>query len=121
MTTGVGLIRSGLFLEFGSIVWGALIPATPYPRLALVGHLVGSSLGMLTIGTGILLRSDLFDLSHNQLMTVKWGLNSSWLMVAVEMANAWWGARNALPLVRRLWHYDRYMLMILVGSCTCRN
>lgn len=97
--TGAGLIRSGLFLELGSIVWGGFIPQTPYPRLALVGHLVGSSLGMLAMGTGILLRTDFFNLSQVQLSTVAWGINSSWLMVGVEIANAWWGARNALPMV----------------------
>lgn len=86
-------------LGVGQHCVGGFIPLTPFPRLALVGHLVGSSIGILALSTGILLRSDFFDLSRLQLKIVGWGINSSWLIVGVEMANAWWGARKALPIV----------------------
>jgi len=71
INSGTSLIRNALLMELVSILWGAFIPQTPFPRLALVGHLVGSSIGTLALGTGVLLRSDLFELSRLQLRIVE--------------------------------------------------
>lgn len=88
---GLGLILAGL-------LWGFVPPHTPYPRLAVGAHIQFESNGALFLLLGIAL----LTLPHaagpgtaRVLVATAW---LTWLMVLSEVANAWWGANQLLPV-----------------------
>ncbi|KIM20512.1 hypothetical protein M408DRAFT_30294 [Serendipita vermifera MAFF 305830] len=55
--------------------------------------------GALLTVVGLVLRQpDLISLSPLQAFIVTWGLNSTWISIASECANAYWGTKNTLPI-----------------------
>ena len=86
-----------LFVLVG-LVWGLVVPATPYPRLALGAHIQFVTNGMLFI----VLATALLALPHSV------GLKSVWVMVVAawltwamaisEVANSWWGTTQTLSI-----------------------
>ena len=91
------LIHGMLFILVG-LVWGLVVPHTPYPRLALAAHIGFEGSGILYIVVAILL----FALPHRVGQKSIWALLVSvwltWPMLISEMANAWWGTIQMLPL-----------------------
>ena len=91
------LIHGRVFVLLG-LVWGLLVPTTPHPRLALGAHIQFVTNGMLFI----VLATLLLALPHRV------GLKSVWVMVVAvwltwgmalsEVANAWWGTTQMLPI-----------------------
>ena len=68
------------------LVWGLVVPACPFPRLALVAHIQLTTNGIMYLVAG---------LSAKILIAGPW---LTWLVMLSEMANGWWGARNMLPI-----------------------
>ena len=92
------ILIHGLALILCGLVWGAVIPHTPFPRLALTAHIQFMVNGMLFALMAVLLlaipnrvgtRSSFFMLMSAWL---------TWVMVASEVGNAWWGTKEILPL-----------------------
>jgi (hydroxyamino)benzene mutase len=92
------LLIHGMFLVLVGLVWGLLVPGTPYPRLALGAHIQFVTNGMLFI----VLATALLALPHSV------GLKSVWVMVVAawltwtmaisEVANSWWGTTQMLSI-----------------------
>jgi hydroxylaminobenzene mutase len=80
------------------LVWGMVIPATPFPRLALTAHIQLTVNGVMFLVAGLVIshlpiaRSGVLA---KVLITAPWLV---WPVMLTEMANAWWGARNMLPI-----------------------
>ena len=91
------LIQGMVFVLVG-LVWGILVPSTPFPRLALGAHIQFVTNGMLFI----LLATVLLTLPHHvgprSLGVMQFAVWLTWLMALSEAANAWWGTTQMLPL-----------------------
>jgi len=92
------ILIHGLMLVLVGLLWGLAVPHTPYPRLALGAHIQLETNGLLFI----VLASLLLALPHRVgLASVRVMLVSVWLtwaMALSEVANAWWGTTQMLPI-----------------------
>jgi hydroxylaminobenzene mutase len=80
------------------LVWGMAIPSTPFPRLALAAHIQLTANGVMFLVAGLVishLTSAIGGVSARILVAGPW---LTWPVMLTEMANAWWGARNMLPI-----------------------
>lgn len=95
---GRQLLLHGLAMVLAGLVWGLAVPHTPYPRLALGAHIQFESSGVLFIVMALLL----LTLEHRVgPRTTAVLLLSAWLtwgMALSEVANAWWGTTQMLPI-----------------------
>lgn len=92
------ILIHGLFLVLFGLVWGLVVPHTPYPRLALGAHIQFETNGVLFIIMALLL----FKVPHNVGLKSVYVMLASvwltWLMGLSEAANAWWGTTQMLPI-----------------------
>jgi hypothetical protein len=80
------------------LIWGMVVPATPFPRLALTAHIQLTANGIMFLVAGVvILRLPIAKsgVSAKILVAGPW---LTWLVMFSEMANAWWGTRNMLPI-----------------------
>jgi hydroxylaminobenzene mutase len=95
------ILIHGLVLVLVGLVWGLVVPNTPYPRLALAAHIQFETNGMLFI----VLATLLLALPHRVGRTSVWVMLLSvwltWAMALSEVANAWWGTTQMLPIAAR--------------------
>jgi len=81
------------------LVWGIIVPQTPYPRLALGAHiqLTGSGIMFLVAGLVIAhLNLGIRGFSRFMFLITPWII---WPMALSEVANAWWGTSKMLAIV----------------------
>jgi len=80
------------------LLWGFVVPHTPFPRLALGAHIQFVTNGLLIVVMGVML----LKISHNVgLRSAKVMLLAAWLtwpMALSEAANSWWGTIQMLPI-----------------------
>jgi hydroxylaminobenzene mutase len=91
-------LRQGAVYMLVGLVWGMLIPATPYPRLALGAHIQLTAHGVMFLVAGLVilhLPIATCGVSAKILIAGPW---LTWPVLLTEMANACWGARNTLPI-----------------------
>ena len=95
---GRHILIHGLLLVMAGLLWGFVVPHTPYPRLALGAHIQFVTNGLLII----VMAAMLLKLSHNVgpksagvILLAAW---LTWPMVLSEAANAWWGTTQMLPI-----------------------
>ncbi len=97
-TGGKQVLIHGLALILAGLLWGFAPSLTPYPRLAVGAHIQFETNGLLFVVLGILL----LKLPHSVGDKVVWVIVVSawltWLMALSEVANAWWGANQMLPV-----------------------
>jgi hydroxylaminobenzene mutase len=91
-------LRQGAVYVMVGLVWGMVIPATPFPRLALTAHIQLTSNGIMYLVGGLVISH--LSLAANGmasriLVAAPW---MTWLVMLSEMTNGWWGARNMLPI-----------------------
>lgn len=97
-TGGKQILMQGLALILTGLLWGFVLPLTPYPRLAVGAHMQFETNGLLFVVIAILL----LKLPHRvgsraiRVMVVSTWL--TWLMTLSEVANAWWGTNHTLPI-----------------------
>jgi hydroxylaminobenzene mutase len=94
-------LRQGAVFMMVGLIWGLVVPATPYPRLALGAHIQLTGSGVMFLVAGLVishLRLGAGTLSGGILTAGPW---FTWPMALSEMANAWWGTRNMLPIAAR--------------------
>ncbi len=91
------LIHGAVFVLVG-LLWGLVVPATPYPRLALGAHVQFVTNGMLFI----VLATALLALPHSVGLKSIWVMVMAawltWAMILSEVANSWWGTTKTLPI-----------------------
>ena len=91
-------LRQGAVYMLVGLVWGMAIPASPFPRLALGAHIQLTAHGVMFLVAGlVILRLSIVtgSVSAKILVAGPW---LTWPVMLTEMANAWWGARNMLPI-----------------------
>jgi len=91
-------LRQGAVYMLVGLVWGMLVPTTPFPRLALGAHIQLTANGVMFLVAGLVIRhlpKAKGGLSGKILVAGPW---LTWLVMLSEMANAWWGTRNMLPI-----------------------
>jgi len=100
-TGGKQILIHGLALILAGLLWGFAPPLTPYPRLAVGAHIQFETNGLLFVVLGILL----LKLPHSVGSWAVWVMVISawltWLMALSEVANAWWGANQMLPIAAK--------------------
>ncbi|KAK9312751.1 hypothetical protein V1522DRAFT_411608 [Lipomyces starkeyi] len=97
--TALSLLRSGVSLQLFGLVWGLVIPVTPFPKLALTAHIQSMAQGAMVLGAGVLLRQpNLLNLSAFELRIVWWGFGLAWAAIAAQCFNAFWGTNQMLQL-----------------------
>jgi hydroxylaminobenzene mutase len=92
------LLMHGMVLILVGLVWGLVVPGTPYPRLALGAHIQFVSNGMLFIvqATSLLALPNRVGLKSIWVMVLAAWL--TWTMALSELANAWWGTLQPLSI-----------------------
>lgn len=92
------ILIHGLTFVFVGLVWGLVVPHTPYPRLALTAHIGFEGTGVLFIIVAILLLTLPNNAGRKTVWVILLSVWLSWIMVASEVANAWWGTTQILPI-----------------------
>lgn len=116
------LLRHGSGLIGFGLLFGFLVPMTPYPRLGLTAHIQFAVEGTMVCAAGLILSSKPFTsgsaptssstsastpaesqtvadrLKPWQRKLVYWGCAGIWVTLMSEAANAWWGTRWVLPI-----------------------
>jgi hydroxylaminobenzene mutase len=92
------VLRQGAVFMMVGLIWGMVVPKTPFPRLALGAHIQLTGSGVMFLVAGLVI-------SHLALVTSRLtrgillaGPWLTWPMALSEMANAWWGTRDMLPI-----------------------
>ena len=92
------ILIHGLMLVLVGLMWGLVVPNTPYPRLALGAHVQFETNGLLFIVLATLLLAlphRVGRLSVRIMLLAAW---LTWAMALSEVANAWWGTAQILPI-----------------------
>src|ERR1700677_4651933 len=100
-TAGRQILIHGMTLVWVGLVWGLVVPHTPYPRLALAAHIGFEGNGVLFIVVAVLLLKvshRVGTLSAGIMLLAVW---LTWIMMLSEVANAWWGTTQILPIAAR--------------------
>ena len=92
------LLFHGLALIMAGLLWGLVVPATPWPRLALGAHIQFMVNGMLfaIMATMLIALPNAVGPRSLRVMVVAAWL--TWAMAISEVANAWWGTHQTLPI-----------------------
>lgn len=88
----------GLMLVMVGLLWGFVVPHTPYPRLALGAHIQLITNGFLFIIMGALLMVLPHEVGPKSSLVMVLAAWLTWAMGLSEVANAWWGTTQMLPL-----------------------
>ena len=100
-TGGKQVLIHGLALILAGLIWGFAPPLTPYPRLALGAHLQFETNGLLFVVLGILLLKLPHHVGEKAVAVMVVSAWLTWLMALSEVANAWWGASQMLPIAAK--------------------
>lgn len=92
------LLIHGLMLVLVGLVWGLAVPNTPYPRLALGAHVQFETNGLLFIALATLLLALPHRVGRMSVRVMLLAVWLTWAMALSEVANAWWGTIQMLPL-----------------------
>jgi len=91
------LIHGTTFILVG-LVWGLVVPHTPYPRLALTAHIQFEGSGVLFLIAAILLLKLPHRVGCKSIWVMLLAVWLSWVMNLSEVGNAWWGTTQILPI-----------------------
>jgi hydroxylaminobenzene mutase len=91
------LIHGMTFILVG-LVWGLVVPHTPYPRLALTAHIQFEGSGVLFMVAAILLLKLPHRVGCKSIWVMLLAVWLSWVMNLSEVGNAWWGTTQILPI-----------------------
>jgi hydroxylaminobenzene mutase len=92
------ILLHGLAFVLVGLVWGLVVPHTPYPRLALTAHVQFESNGMLIIILAVLLIRFPHRVGSRSAFVMLLAVWLTWTMALSEAANAWWGTTQMLPI-----------------------
>jgi hydroxylaminobenzene mutase len=92
------ILIHGIALVLAGLVWGLIVPTTPYPRLALTAHIQFESNGVLFIVLAAILLTLPHRVGPRSMRVMALAVWLTWAMVLSEVANAWWGTTEMLPI-----------------------
>lgn len=95
---GQQILIHGIALVLVGLVWGLVIPNTPYPRLALGAHIQFETNGLLFIVLAVLLLKLPHSVGSKSVWVMVLSVWLTWFMALSEAANAWWGTTQMLPI-----------------------
>lgn len=98
---GRQILIHGAVLVLIGLVWGLLVPDTPYPRLALGAHIQLVSNGALFIVLATVLLALRHVVGPRSVLVMVLAVWLTWAMALSEVANSWWGTVQTLPLAAR--------------------
>jgi (hydroxyamino)benzene mutase len=91
-------LRQGAVYMLVGLLWGMAVPATPFPRLALGAHIQLTASGVMFLVAGLVSLRLPFASGGAAARVLVAGPWLKWPVVLTEMANAWWGTRQMLPI-----------------------
>src|SRR5690349_17655373 len=97
-TGGRQILIHGLAFIFAGLVWGLVVPHTPFPRLALGAHIQFMSSGLLFLIVAMLLLKLDHRVGRKSLLVIILSAWLVWPMALSEVANSWWGTTQMLPI-----------------------
>ena len=92
------ILVHGLMLVMVGLLWGFVVPHTPYPRLALGAHIQLVTNGMLLMIMAVLLLALPHQVGPKSAAVMVLAAWLTWAMGLSEVANAWWGTTQMLPI-----------------------
>lgn len=92
------ILIHGTVLVLVGLVWGLVVPNTPYPRLALGAHIQLVLNGILLIVLTTALAAFPNRVGPKSVWVMVAAAWLTWTMAVSEVANAWWGTMQTLPL-----------------------
>lgn len=95
---GRQILTQGLLLVMVGLLLGFVVPLAPFPRLALGAHIQFITNGVLIAvlaGLLLLLPHRVGPRSAGVMLLAAWLI---WPMAFSELANAWWGTNQTLPI-----------------------
>lgn len=92
------ILIHGMALVLVGLVWGLVVPGTPHPRHALGAHIqfVTNWILLMVLATALLALPHRVGLRSVGVMVAAAWL--TWAMALSEVANAWWGTTQMLPI-----------------------
>ena len=91
------LIHGMTFILVG-LVWGLVVPHTPFPRLALTAHIQFENSGLLFMVAAIILLKVPHGVGRKSMAVMLLSVWLTWAMALSEVGNAWWGTMQLLPI-----------------------
>lgn len=98
---GKQILIHGLALILAGLIWGFAPPLTPYPRLALGAHIQLVTNGLLFVVLSIVLLKLPHSIGPKSIWVMVITAWLTWLMALSEVANAWWGTNQMLPIAAK--------------------
>ena len=95
---GRQILVQGLLLILVGLLWGLVVPLTPFPRLALGAHIQLVTNGMLFVLLAVLLVALPNNVGPRSALVMLIAACLTWFMALSEVANSWWGTNQVLPL-----------------------
>ncbi len=95
---GKQILMHGMLFILAGLVWGLVVPHTPFPRLALSAHIGFEGSGLLFIVLAILLLSLPHSIGCKSIAVMILAAWLTWVMLGSEVANSWWGTNQILPI-----------------------
>lgn len=95
------ILIHGLSMVLVGLVWGLVIPNTPFPRLAVGAHIQLVENGLLLVVLATLLLALPHRVGRRSIWVMVVAAWLTWCMALSEVANAWWGTNHVLPIVAR--------------------
>ncbi len=92
------ILLQGLVLVMVGLLFGFVVPLTPYPRVALGAHVQFVTNGLLFLVMGVLLLKLPHSVGPKSTALMLLATWLTWLMALSEAANAWWGTTQMLPI-----------------------
>ena len=83
------ILIHGLALVLAGLVWGIVVPHSPFPRLALVAHIQFAMNGMLFILMAVLLLAVSNRVTPRATLVMLVAVLLTWPMFLSQIANAW--------------------------------
>jgi hydroxylaminobenzene mutase len=91
-------LRQGSLYMLIGLVWGLVVPAAPFPRLALGAHIQLTTHGLMFLVGGLVIPHLLLGSNGIASRILIAAPRLTWLVMLSEMANGWWGTAKTLPI-----------------------
>ncbi|MGE3315531.1 MAG: hypothetical protein AB7O26_10485 [Planctomycetaceae bacterium] len=92
------ILIQGMLMVLVGLLWGTMIPVTPYPRLALTAHIQLELNGLVYVILGVLLIAVPNRVGARSIVVMLISVFCTWGLTLSEVANSWWGASKVLPI-----------------------
>lgn len=96
------ILINGLLLILTGLLFGLVIPMTPFPRLALTAHVEFEVNGFLISILAVVLYAVPNRVGKSSFAVMVLAVALTWIMLFSEAGNAWWGTNQTLPIAAGL-------------------